>query len=322
MNVKKNSHLKSIYAEIIRGASPTRIGPNFLYIRHPSTVESAELEYKYEEFLKEAINSGIETSEEKEKYLISVGLWSNEKNLEILKWKEFLKSMAITKSKLLLKADIDGLNTQIQEGELQLLGLEMEKREILGLTAENYASQKFNDVTVLNSFFIDSGLKTLFFQKHEEIDSSEINLYLENYSEVIHKFREENIKRLAIQPFFQNTYYLSENDIYKYYGKPIIDLTIYQISLFNLAGYYKEALKAHGGEITDEILDNPDSFVEKVVQKKNIDQVLENAKDGSASSIVGMTAEDRKRAGITKGETIGLSKFVGKTFEQIAAESK
>jgi hypothetical protein len=322
--VKKLHRLKRVYADVVRGVSLTKVNSVPLYVKHPNSVEAAVLEYKYEDFFQEAIDGGLQTAEEREKYLLEIGVWTESKNMEILKWKEFLKSMQVTKTKVLLKQDIESINNQIKEGETTLLGLEVEKQEKLGYIAEAYAAQKFNDYIVLQSFFTDAHGKEKYFtdEVFDEMNDEELGIFNRAYSETMINYREEMLKKLAIQGFFQNYVSLCEKDISKFYGKPIVDLTNYQMNLFSLGVYYQNALKEYGGQATEEMLEDPDAFVEKVVQKQNVDKVL--SKDGtkgpSAQSVVGMTKEDRERVGITNDQMMSMSKFVGKSFEDIALE--
>lgn len=315
---KNLSKLKKIYSEIVRGFSLVKMEETPCYLKHPSTIESAEQEYLHEEFLQEALNSGIPTEEEREKYLISVGLWSEQENNEIITWKEFIKTATITKSKLMLKRDIDEMAKQLHDAEITLLSLEMQKKDRIGFTAEYFANSRFNSHLILDSFFYDKAFKEKVFAD-SDVDETKVYDVLKLYTDTLASFREENLKKIAIQPFFMNCFYLCNDDVWKYYGKPIIDLTIFQISLYSIGSHYKKVLADYQGQPTEEELENPDLLVEKHQQKKNIDQTL-GPESEKAQSIVGMTKEDRKRAGITDAETIKIGKYVGKSFEEIARD--
>jgi len=68
----------------------------------------------------------------------------------------------------------------------------------------------------------------------------DIRIYLRLYHRVHGLFNEKNFKRIAVCPFFLNPFCLSNEDIFSFFGKPVIDLTVYQISLFGKGRYYKQ----------------------------------------------------------------------------------
>ena len=55
-------------------------------------------------------------------------------------------------------------------------------------------------------------------------------------------FNDDQIKLISVCPFFMNNFSLCGDDAYAYFGKPIIELTNFQISLLNTAKYTKSLI--------------------------------------------------------------------------------
>jgi hypothetical protein len=55
-------------------------------------------------------------------------------------------------------------------------------------------------------------------------------------------FTEGWIKMIATMPSFLNSFFLCDDDPSIFYGKPVIDLTIYQTDLFSKGKYFKSIL--------------------------------------------------------------------------------
>jgi len=122
------------------------------------------------------------------------------------------------------------------------------------------------------------------------------------------KFIAENLKRMALADFFTNIFYLCEDNIYNFYGKPIVKLTFYQIELFSFGRYFKSIMQNSEEEVPEHIAEDPEKLIEWAESSKNVKEILEKSstegKDGAASSIVGATAEDLQKAGIDKNDDV------------------
>ena len=51
------------------------------------------------------------------------------------------------------------------------------------------------------------------------------------YSKNNEKFKAEVLKKIALADFFTNIFYLCEDNVFNFYGKPVIILTFYQIEI-------------------------------------------------------------------------------------------
>lgn len=300
--------LKIIFSEIIKGYSKKSI-PQFgtLFFKHINNQDSAEIDIYNQQFLDKAKNMGLPSEGEQEEYLLKEGLWEKSKNDKIQDLAKFILNLKTTKSKLFLKAQIDQINEEINSTEKELQRLKQEKKELIGFTAEDYTFKKINEYYMFVSLFKDEKLKDRFFKEteYEDLDNKDIMLLIRQYNEVNGKFNDKNLKKISLAGYFSNIFYLSNDDPYVFYGKPLVELSFYQIELFSYGRYFKNILSNSKSRPPEYLASDPDKLIEWFEGVKNVDEVLNknskiNQKDNVATSIVGATAEDLKRLGIKK----------------------
>ena len=88
-----------------------------------------------------------------------------------------------------------------------------------------------------------------------------------------------------------------------FFGKPVIGLTYYQVELFGYAKHFKHLMSELKSKPPEEYYDDPDKLIDFVEAGKNAEKMLEksskNAKEHEAMSVVGATAQDLERMGLT-----------------------
>ena len=106
---------------------------------------------------------------------------------------------------------------------------------------------------------------------------------------------------------------MCNDDAYVFYGKPLVQLTFYQIELFGYGRYHKSLIENSEHKPPEEITQDPQKLVEWFQSGKNIKEVLDKSetagKEGTATSLVGASKQDLKRLGLDNpNETINLAK--------------
>jgi hypothetical protein len=316
------TNLKIIFSEIIKGYSKKNIeGFGTLFFKHINNQDSADIDIYNQQFLDKAKNMGLPTEKEQEEYLIKEELWEESKNRRIIELEKFLINLKTTKSKLFLKAQIDQINAEIEKNELELKTLKFERKDLIGFTAEDYTFKKINEYYMYVSLFKDETLKERFFKEadYEDLDNKDIMSLIKNYNEVNSKFNDRNLKKISLASYFSNIFYLSKDDPFVFYGKPLVELSFYQIELFSYGRYFKGILTNAKNKPPEYLMKDPDQLIEWFEGSKNVDEVLNKnskvvQKDNVATSIVGATSEDLKRLGVKKQEdgAIDLTKEAAK----------
>ncbi len=305
--------LKSFISEIIRGFSIINSGFGTVYVKHLTLLESSASDAVYEDFLNRAVNNKILKIDEREKAIVEDGSWTEKQNREISELKNYIENLKTTKKQLFREKEIDAINKTVKENEDKLEKLLLEKNELIGLTAESYAAKRLNEFYVYHSTYKDSQLTKKFFTQEEfdESDDKDISGLVNAYNESMRTFITINFKKAALSGYFFNIYNLSNDDPFIFFGKPIVDLSFYQIELYSYGKYFKSLLSNAKGQPPAEVMDDPDKLVEWCDSVNNTDRLLnQNGDNGDVSykSVVGLSQKDRKRLGMEQTQGIDLAK--------------
>lgn len=300
--MKNNQEIfRLLFSEIIKGFSQTIYKDKKLYFKHLNVLDSAELDFQRDKFYEKAINNGLISYEEKENFLIKEGLWSEDKNKAIEEKKKLISNLKLTKSKLFKQLDIECIKKDIDKEEKELKSLLFLKNELIGLTAEDYASKRANEYFIYFSLFQDQSLEIKFFSKidYEDLSDEDIDGLTKIYNLKINRFSNINLKKIGLSPFYLNLFNISNDNIKDLYGRPIINLTYYQIELFYHAKYFKNILSDSKHQPPNEYFNDPDKLIEWIESSKNAEDILnknntKNKKNNEfvASSIIGAKQED------------------------------
>jgi hypothetical protein len=310
----EDAGLKVVFSEVLKGFTLVE-SKNYgkIQVKHFTNFDSAELDIKNKLFYDKAINQGLPSRNDRIEYLLKENIWTEEKNKEILQVKSMLSGLRNSKSKVFLQAHIDNINTQIGENQKKLADLEFEKEELIGFCAENYASRRINEHYMYNAVLNDKGEKLFGAEEFEELEENSLVELIGLYNRSTKKFDSNNLKKISLSPFFTNLFYLCENNAHVFFGKPLVNLTFYQIELFGYARYYKSLMDNSETQVPDDVKEDPEKMVEWFDSTKSARETLEKSKnagqDGSATSLVGASKQDLKRLGLDNpNETINLAK--------------
>jgi hypothetical protein len=318
-----NTNLKIIFSEIIKGYSKKNIeGIGTLFFKHINNQDSADIDIYNQQFTEKAKSMGLPTEKEQEAYLIKEDLWQESKNKRIIELEKFVNNLKVTKSKLFIKSQIDQINKEIDKNDAELKALKHERKDLIGFTVEDYTFKKINEYYMYVSLFKDEFLKERFFKEsdYEELDNNEIILLIKNYNEVTNKFSDHNLKKISLMGHFSNIFQLSKDDPFIFYGKPLVELSFYQIELFSYGRYFKNILTNAKTKPPQYLMQDPEGLIEWFEGSKNVEDILNKnskvaQKDNVATSIVGASYEDLKRLGVKtedKGSDIDLAKEAAK----------
>lgn len=319
---EKDLVLKVALAEIINGYS-TSTTEKFgkIFIKHFSNVDNAEIEQEYSRIYHLALESSLPTFEKREEEILLEGFWTKEKNSKLNELEKLIPNLKITKSKLFREVDIQSVQKQIDDTEKEILTLKIIKNSLIGVTAESFANKKVNEFFIYQALFKDGDFKNKIFsdEEYNELDVNEIQELVNIYNSTLEKFNEKNIKKIAISPQFSNAFYLSNDDPYIFYGKPIIHLTFYQIDLFAHSKYFKSMIQNSAQKVPPEVMSDPDKLIEWFNATQTAEKLIDEAEKSLAKSgkesggggiaIVGASSTDIKKLGIANDGNSNLMKL-------------
>lgn len=306
--------LKVTFSEILRGFSLVESEYyGTVRIKHFTNFDSAELDIRNREFYNKAVNEGLPTRKQRVDDLLEQEIWTEEKNKEILNTKSHIAGLENTKKQVFLQAHLDQTNKELEIQKTKLIELEHEKEELIGFTAEAYASRRINEHYIYNALKTEKGESLFTNEEYEELEEKKLVSLIGLYNKSVKKFKSPLLKRISVSPFFTNIFYLCENNAHVFFGKPLVNLSFYQLELFGYARYYKSMIENSEKKPPEHISEDPEKLVEWFESTKSAAETLEKseAKAGEhgATSLVGATKDDLKRLGLDNpGETISLAK--------------
>lgn len=285
------SKLKVIFASVCAGHSMYILNSKIVYIKHFCVADDLDVDFFYNNKYSELVNRGIYTEKDKLKYLIKNNLWDEKREGQIKFARDTIADLYKNKSKIYKFSDIQFYKSEIAKNEEFLINLLTERAELIDSTAENSARRASDLLLIQKSFFSDKQLTKSLYTEEEfaELSSGEIDRLYELYYQSQNDLSEPNFKKIAIQNFFNNLYFLSEKAT-DFFGGSIVSLTKPQNQLLIWANYFKNVLQ--NNDIPAEIMDDPEKISDWVAGKRSIEAVISN--NTTPDGIVSLVGVDKK----------------------------
>jgi hypothetical protein len=305
----------SIIGEVFDGYTEVAFKGDPVYIKHYSIRDQRYIQKYYEKHKNIAIRKGLETEEERSKATKLDGIWSDEDDLEILKLESEVKNLITTSKKLFIPSQKKAMEKDADEKKSAIYSLKIKRKEIIGKTAEDYASVRSNEEMLRYFLFKDKELTKSLFEEDEfsELDDLELMFFMRCQEETSARLSELNIQKAVLRPFF--SMYLSQCDnINDFYGKPIVLLSAHQLKVALYARMFYSIFQ-HVEDIPDNIKDDPEKLLAFSEMQSNrnknssMDMIDDNA---DATSIFGATEEDVRALSKGNAKTISLSDELAK----------
>ena len=290
---KEQNFVRKLYRDILNGYSVFYLKDKSFSFRHLSESEICGSNEIYIKEFDKAKSAGLLSSEQKIKLLCRDKVWSEELEIEIKNLYDQISTLQNTVKKLIIKSQINKINNDIKQKEDKLKSILKEKEDLLELTADNFAYRKSNEYIIYLSLYKKDGKNQMFESEEEFGELNEIDFlqYIETYKEFVNNFNIQNIKKIAVSPFFMNTFFLCEDDPFIFYGKPIVNLTQYQCDLFSLGRNYKYYLTKMG-ENPPTSIKNLDELVAWYESRQTINNLKDKDSNKMGQSYIGASKEE------------------------------
>jgi hypothetical protein len=286
----------SLVGEIFQGYSEVDFNGSQLYLKHLAIKDQSYLNVFYEKYRKSAIKKGLPEEKKALLDLKEEGMWSDEEDLQIQNLKSEVENLKDTKKSAFLSSAQKKIQSDIDRKEIEYYTLLSKRKEIVGKTAEDYASGM--SLIEMSRYFLfkDKALTQHAFSEEEFdfLDDEDILILNKAQEEISNKFDELNIQKSCLRPFF--SMYLSYCDnAYGFYGKALSQISVYQLKLV-LFGRIFHSIFQYTEDIPDSIRDDPEKLLAYSESK--------NSKDGgkkgkpfiddnaAGSTVFGGTKED------------------------------
>ncbi len=302
----------SIIGEVFDGYSEILFKDTPVFIKHASIQDQRYLHKYYEKYKDIALKRGVDSEEDVLKRLNKDEMWSSsdESKLESLALE--INNLKQTQKKLFVPSQKESFQKDINERESEISKLEQKRKELVGKTAEDYASSRASQEMIRYFIFDGPDLKNNYFSEKEfdEIDDIELLIINAEQNKISERISESNIQNAVLRPFF--SMYISQcEDVYGFYGKPITKLSIHQLKVAIFGRMFFNIFQ-HTEDIPDNIKEDPEKLLAFSEAQRNKDS---NSKfireDSDASAVFGATKEDMniiapetKKGGISLSDAI------------------
>ena len=242
VKLTNSKECRNAYRDILQGYSFVSEGNK--YIKHFAEADLGFLESIYNTYKTEALDLGLMLEHAKLKFLAEESYWTIEEEEEFQSAKMHVIDTKDHFSKLVIPQQKEDFKKVVKKEEETLANISKERDEVLAPTVESYCNKSINEDYVYNAIYKDKELKEPYYEKEEfdDLTYRDMSLLIKQYNESISFYSEKNIKRIAVNSFFLNAFMMCDNDPVKFFGKPVLKLTIYQMNLFTRGKFCKSVL--------------------------------------------------------------------------------
>lgn len=285
----------SVAGEIFDGYTIFDFHGEDLYLKHTSIKDQRNLHLYYEHYKNRAIRKGVQSEEQILARIKEDGLWVDDDDLKISSLELEIQNLKKTKDGMLLPSQKRTVQETIDLKESEWLSLLTKRKEIVGKTAEDYASAMAANEIIRYFVFRDRDLTENAFSKDEfdNMDDEEMFLLRNIQIDTSNRLNELDIQKTVLRPFFSLYLSFCENPK-DFFGKPLVELSVYQLKTC-VFGRVFHSIFQHVEGIPQDIRDDPERLLAFSESKSNSSKAKKFIdEDSAASTVFGASSEDIK----------------------------
>ena len=297
----------SLIGEAFDGYTEAVFNEKTVYIKHISIRDQRYLHKYYEKYRQLAIKKGLESEEERLKYVIKEGIWEDKDDQKIASLEYEVSNLKRTVRSIFLPSQKEAMNQTIDEKLNEIENLKASRKEVIGQTADDYATSRSADEILRFLLFKNKDLTEHLYSEEEfaNLEPWEIIELTSMQKDVQDRLSDSRIQEAVLRPFFSMYLSLCE-DVNGFYSKPVTGLTVYQLRVV-LFGRMFFNIFQFTDDIPEHIKQDPQKLVSFSEAKRNQTNGGGGLRDDSdASAVFGATKEDMKTLK-PEGNAVSLS---------------
>lgn len=284
-----NDELADIIVEVFDGVTvlDSSFGP--IYVKHFHQLDVRKIFSKRKAYIKQAKEKGLMTEKESLDRLIEDEMWDLESEKKIEDKKNFIENLEKSLIKIHLPSQREKHKELINFEKSKLKELSFKKSELIGLTAEKYVDKKVNQEFFETIIFTNPEFTKSPF---DDIDYQDLNKLAElNKLEGLFfkRMSDSNISTAVLSPFY-SPYMAYSEDVLGMFGKPMKDLTAFQLKMITYARSFLNIFKNSQKEIPENIAKDPELLID-FYNSQNSKDTVKN-KDADATTYFGANKKD------------------------------
>lgn len=241
--LKDAKECRNAYRDVLRGF--THVPNGNKYIKHFREEDLGLLESIYNSYKIEGLKLDLMPEGEKLEWLKEEDYWTQEEEDRFQSAKMGVIDSKDHLAKIVIPEQREEFKKIVRENEEILRKETQERNDVVSPTLESYCGKRINEDYVYRAIYRDENLENLYYSEEEFDDLSyrEMSALIREYNVAMSDYSEANIKRISVNPFFLNAFMMSDNDPVKFYGKSILELTVYQMNLYTRGKFCKSVLQ-------------------------------------------------------------------------------
>lgn len=231
------------------------------FLKHPTMLDTGMVAVKNKEYEEIARKKGLKSEAELVQILIDTNNWCAESEKKYKNLNIQIKNLSKTKSQIFLESQRNVIKKKLEDAEEELKKIEEQRESLLGLTLEQFVTNRTNIYSLWHCMYKDKDTSTRLYESFEdfyELHLEAVDLYQMIFTLRMGFFTTPRLKRVAVDPTFMNSYMLADGRPLEFFGRIAVNLTTYQLSLLNLAGNFSNILENAEGSMPDGIEDGDD----------------------------------------------------------------
>lgn len=243
MKISKLEDCRKVYRDIVAGYSTVKTPQCFL--KHLRDIDLGAVENKSDTILEEIKDQNIQCEADILIALDKRGIWTKKDEEDYLQQIRSIKDLEQEKKKIKSREQAEQLVLIVNQKREELAKTENERASHLSISAEHFVRKRTQEELIKISFFKGEELKEPLFtpEEFDDLEYGQLTHFFNAFGDLSETMGESNLKKIAVCPFFLNAFSLSNDDPTLFYGKPITQLTIYQLDLFNYGKLNKSILE-------------------------------------------------------------------------------
>lgn len=281
-----------IVGEIFDGYTDINYQGKTVYIKHFSIRDQRYIHRFYNKYKSIAESKGIPSEEEMLNSLRLDELWSDEDDRKIVSLEEDIEGLQGSKRSSFLPSQKKNIQATIESKRKDLYFLLNKKAELVGKTSERYGSQRSNEEFIRYLIYSDRQCLHHFFTDEDfaELSEEDLEFFVKENDAISQRLNESNIQHVVLRDFF-NMYISQTEDVSSFYGRPIIELSVYQLKLAIYARIFFNMFQHHE-DIPERAKKDPEAIFDFVERKKGNNSKSTSNNEKGASAVFGATKED------------------------------
>lgn len=243
MKILKLEDCRKVYRDIVAGYSFVK--EPHCYLKHLRDIDLGAVDNKSDLILDEVKSNNIKCEKDVLIALDKRGIWTKKDEEGYFDLLNSIKDLEGQKKKVKSREQAEQLIGIINQRKEELQKIENERNGHLSISAEYFQKKRAQSELIKISFYKDEDLKEPLFNSDEfnDLEYGQLVPFFTAFTELAETVSESNLKKISVTPFFLNAFSLSDDDPTKFYGKSIVNLSIYQLELYNLAKINKVILE-------------------------------------------------------------------------------